>query len=95
MEPRRWSAIAAATPAVRRRKHAPAGPAAPEHARRQEAFLAVRNIVIIVVALGALAGPKFGRDKMFESDTKAASVGDCLQGKGLQAGSRDEGHCFT
>ncbi|MCX4533976.1 hypothetical protein OHA79_24005 [Streptomyces sp. NBC_00841] len=48
----------------------------------KKTFLAVRNIVIIVVALGALAGLKFGWDKIFESDAKAASVGDCLQNKG-------------
>lgn len=48
----------------------------------KKAFLAVRNLIIIVVALGALAGLKFGWDKIFESDAKAAAVGDCLENKG-------------
>ncbi|MFB6780125.1 hypothetical protein ACFCX0_22425 [Streptomyces sp. NPDC056352] len=48
----------------------------------KKAFLAVRSIAIIVVALGAVAGLKFGWDKIFESDAKAASVGDRLQNKG-------------
>lgn len=48
----------------------------------KKAFLAVRNIAIIAVALGALASLKFGWDKIFESDAKAASVGDRLQNKG-------------
>lgn len=48
----------------------------------KKAFLAIHNIVVIVVALGALAGLKFGWDKIFESDAKGASVGDCLENKG-------------
>lgn len=48
----------------------------------KKTFLAVRNLIIIVVALGALAGLKFGWDKIFESDAKAAAVGDCLENKG-------------
>ncbi|GAA3478827.1 hypothetical protein GCM10018966_033570 [Streptomyces yanii] len=60
----------------------PQGPPPQNMSGGKKAFLAVRNIVIIVVALGALAGLKFGWDKIFESDAKAASVGDCLQNKG-------------
>lgn len=48
----------------------------------KKAFLAARNLIIIVVALAALAGLKFGWDKIFESDAKAAAVGDCLENKG-------------
>ncbi|WNI23681.1 hypothetical protein [Streptomyces sp. ITFR-16] len=48
----------------------------------KKAFLATRNIILIVVALAVLVGLKFGWDKIFESDAKAASVGDCLENKG-------------
>ncbi|MGW3638487.1 hypothetical protein ACWD7V_12065, partial [Streptomyces sp. NPDC005143] len=57
----------------------------------KKAFPADRSIVIIAMALGALAGLNLDRDEAFESDARAASVGDCLQSSGLKAGSRDEG----
>ncbi|MGW3823649.1 hypothetical protein ACWEAF_15340, partial [Streptomyces sp. NPDC005071] len=54
----------------------------------KKAFPADRSIVIIAMALGALAGLNLDRDEAFESDARAASVGDCLQSSGLKAGSR-------
>ncbi|MGW3673369.1 hypothetical protein ACWD8C_19805, partial [Streptomyces sp. NPDC005166] len=53
----------------------------------KKAFPADRSIVIIAMALGALAGLNLDRDEAFESDARAASVGDCLQSSGLKAGS--------
>ncbi|MET7307442.1 hypothetical protein ABZS68_09990 [Streptomyces sp. NPDC005571] len=91
MEPRRWSAVAAATPGGPPRQGRP-----PQNMPGgKKAFPADRSIVIIAMALGALAGLNLDRDEAFESDARAASVGDCLQSSGLKAGSRDEGHCFT
>ncbi|MYY04934.1 MULTISPECIES: hypothetical protein [unclassified Streptomyces] len=48
----------------------------------KKAFLATRNIILIVVAIAVLVGLKFGWDKLSESDAQAASVGDCLENKG-------------
>ncbi|MEU5820763.1 MULTISPECIES: LppU/SCO3897 family protein [Streptomyces] len=58
----------------------PQGPAQPSGGKK--AFLATRNIIIIVVGIAVLIGLKFGLGEMFESDAKAASVGDCLENKG-------------
>lgn len=58
----------------------PQGPSQPSGGKK--AFLATRNIIIIVVGLVVLGALKFGLGDMFESDAKAASVGDCLENKG-------------
>ncbi|MFF7340623.1 hypothetical protein ACFZAT_25205 [Streptomyces sp. NPDC008163] len=58
----------------------PQGP--PQPSGGKKAFLATRNIIIIVVGLVVLAGLKFGLGDMFESDAKAAAVGDCFENKG-------------
>ncbi|MFG2569990.1 hypothetical protein ACGFR6_31765 [Streptomyces sp. NPDC048567] len=58
----------------------PQGPSQPSGGKK--AFLATRNIIIIVVGLVVLAGLKFGLGDMFESDAKAAAVGDCFENKG-------------
>lgn len=45
----------------------------------KKAFHVARNILIVVVAGGALAGLAFG---WFESDAKAIAVGECMDNKG-------------
>ncbi|MCG7523192.1 hypothetical protein MHW47_01815 [Streptomyces sp. OfavH-34-F] len=59
---------------------APQGPTQPSGGKK--AFLATRNIIIIVVGIVVLLGLKFGWSEIFESDAKAAAVGDCLENKG-------------
>ncbi|WP_191134313.1 hypothetical protein [Streptomyces sp. col6] len=58
----------------------PQGPSQPSGGKK--AFLATRNIIIIVVGIAVLIGLKFGLGELFESDAKAAAVGDCLENKG-------------
>jgi hypothetical protein len=60
----------------------PQGPPPQNVSGGKKAFLVVRNLIIIVVALGALAGLKFGWNKIFESDAKAIAVGECMDNKG-------------
>ncbi|MFC8532847.1 hypothetical protein ACFUJY_02635 [Streptomyces sp. NPDC057249] len=57
----------------------PQGPSQPSGGKK---LLATRNIILIVVGLVVLGVLKFGLGDMFESDAKAASVGDCLENKG-------------
>lgn len=61
---------------------APQGPPPPPQAPKNMSV--IRNLVIIVLLLGALGGLKFGWDKVFESDAKAAAVGDCMKNNGTE-----------
>ncbi|WP_251020502.1 hypothetical protein [Streptomyces sp. ISL-98] len=61
---------------------APQGPPPPPQAPKNMSV--IRNLTIIVLLLGALGGLKFGWDKVFESDAKAAAVGDCMKNNGTE-----------
>ncbi|TRV80523.1 hypothetical protein FKN01_07260 [Streptomyces sp. 130] len=59
-----------------------APPQSPSQPSGGKKLLATRNIIIIVVGLVVLGALKFGLGDLFESDAKAAAVGDCLENNG-------------